>query len=83
MLSVPGEHKGAWAGSHGNSLVVSGGPDGKVLAAAPHTGEHVVVADVAVRGPRGAHSAMGDANAVFARWWRDGVALLGDRMPVD
>ena len=24
--AVPGEHRGAWAGSHGNSLVVSGGP---------------------------------------------------------
>ena len=54
-----------------------------MLAKAPHTGEHVVAADVTVRGPRGAHVAMGDANAVFAGWWRAGAALLGDRMPVD
>ncbi len=57
--------------------------DGRVLAKAPHTGEHVVTADVTVRGPRGAHAAMGDANAVFTGWWRAGAALLGDRMPVD
>jgi hypothetical protein len=42
-----GGHSGRWAGSHGNSMVVSGGGDGTVLARAPHTGEHIVVADLA------------------------------------
>ena len=90
--TAAGGRSGRWAGSHGNSQILSAGPSGKVLAEAPHTGEHIVVADVPVKGERskdckvsrhGCHAAMVDANRHFAAWWRAGLELLGNRMPID
>ena len=73
-------HAGTFAGSHGNSQIIS--PGGRVLARARHTGEHIVYADIAIdSGPT--TSGFADDNPLFREWLQRGARLLGKRMPID
>ena len=84
---TPGKvHEGRFAGSHGNSQIVT--PDGHVLARATHVGEQIVYADVPIdadasHGPGAKGGGAADENPLFHAWLQEGLKLLGKRMPIE
>lgn len=84
---TPGKvHEGRFAGSHGNSQIVT--PDGHVLARATHVGEQIVYADVPIdadasHGPGARGGGAADENPLFHAWLQEGLKLLGKRMPIE
>ena len=78
---TPGKvHVGTYAGSHGNSQIIS--PDGHILARATHVGEQIAYADIEVVTHSSIESGMVDTNPLFKGWLQEGLKLLNNRMPI-
>jgi predicted amidohydrolase len=73
-------HVGTFAGSHGNSQIIS--TDGHVLARATHTQEQIVYADVSIEAAAPPKGGFAETNPVFKSWLRSGLDLIGNRMPL-
>ena len=73
-------HVGTYAGSHGNSQIIS--TDGHILAKATHTHEQIVYADIPIDTQAPARGGFAGTNPIFERWLSAGVDLIGQRMPI-
>lgn len=73
-------HAGTFAGSHGNSQIIS--TDGHILARASHTHEQIVYADIPIEVDAPARGGFAETNPVFQQWLRSGMNLIGQRMPI-